>query len=86
MNTMPNTQETNSCNVMDISNRNSNYKNRCVKLRKEIREPVQPIKSKDDIEYIKNYLINKKQRYNTIQLRDYTLFVIGINLSRRKYY
>lgn len=83
MNTMPNTQGMNTCNVMDISNRNSNYKNRCVKLRKEIREPCQPIKSKDDIEYIKNYLINKKQRYNTIQLRDYTLFVIGINLSRR---
>ena len=53
------------------------------KLRVIIKEPCQPIKNLDDIAFIKNYLLNKKSRYDTNKLRDYTLFVVGINLSRR---
>ena len=83
MNTMSNTQETNSCNIMDISNRNSNYKNRCVKLRKEIREPVQPIKDLADIQKAKDYLFYKEGRYSITNKRDYAIFVLMINVARR---
>lgn len=83
MNTMPNTQETNSCKVMDISNRNSNYKNRCVKLRKEIREPVQPIKDISDIQKAKDYLFNREGRYSITNKRDYAIFVLMINIAKR---
>lgn len=58
-------------------------KNKPRKLRVLIKEPCQPIKDLADIEFIKNYLLNKKYRYDTNKLRDYTLFVVGINLSRR---
>ena len=70
---MPNTKEINSCNVMDISNRNT--KNKCVKLRKEIREPVQPIKDLSDIQKAKDYLFNKEGRYSITSKRDYAIFV-----------
>lgn len=70
-------------NISVSTYKNILKKNRKVKLRKEIRVPAEPIKSKTDIEIIKDYLLNKKERYSINQLRDYTLFCVGIDLSRR---
>ena len=77
------TQEPNRCNIIEV-NRNPKYKktDRKIKLRQEIREPVQPIKLKEDLQIAKEYLLNKQGR-DTTQLRDYALFCVGINLSRR---
>lgn len=54
-----------------------------IKLRTKITEPVEPLKLKSDIELAKSYLMNKQGRYSDNQLRDYALFCVGINLSRR---
>lgn len=51
--------------------------------RTQIRIPVQPLKDIQDIQFVKDYLLNKYNRYSANKLRDYTLFVLGINFARR---
>ena len=46
--------------------------------------PVQPIVG-DDIQKVKDYILNRPQRYTTLDfnLRDYTIFLFGINVGLR---
>ena len=44
---------------------------------------VQPIKSREDIERAKEYFYNNPSRYSDTNIRNYTLFVLGINIGRR---
>jgi len=44
---------------------------------------VQPIKSIADIERAKEYFHNNPSRYSDTNIRNYTLFVLGINIGRR---
>lgn len=50
--------------------------------RTTIRIPSQPIKSNDDLSVALNYL-KRNTRYSNTQLRDYTMFMLGINIGRR---
>lgn len=81
----------NRCNVIEldfkskrnINNNTSNRGSRKVKQRKTLREPVQPIKLKEDLEIAKEYLFNRKVRGNPYKYRDYTLFCLGITIYKR---
>jgi integrase len=44
---------------------------------------VQPIKSKEDIERAKLYFHDTPSRYNSLNLRNYCMFIMGINVARR---
>lgn len=45
--------------------------------------PVMPIKDKSNIELAKQYFLNRPERYRGQNIRDYTLFVLGINVGLR---
>ena len=47
------------------------------------KSPVQPLRSMEYIEKAKQYFLNKPERYKGQNIRDYTIFVLGINLARR---
>ena len=86
-----------SNNVSTLNNRNNskiisifpkskslnNTTETATKKRTQIRIPVQPLKDLQDIAFVKDYLLNKTNRYSQTHLRDYTLFVLGINFARR---
>jgi integrase len=44
---------------------------------------TQPIKNKEDIERAKQYFHDSPSRYNSLNLRNYCLFVLGINIGKR---
>jgi integrase len=44
---------------------------------------VQPIKKKSDIERAKQYFHDTSSRYTNLNIRNYCLFVMGINIGRR---
>ena len=46
-------------------------------------QEVQPIKNQKDIQKIKQFLQGKKDRYGQPDLRNYMLFVVGINIGLR---
>ena len=50
--------------------------------RTTIRIPSQPIKSDTDLTVALNYL-KRNTRYSDTQLRDYTMFMLGVNIGRR---
>lgn len=52
---------------------------------KRINGTVEPIKSLDDIQLAKKYFLNQIQRYPNeyANIRNYVLFIIGINCARR---
>jgi len=50
---------------------------------KEIHIPVQPIRELEYIQKAKIYFLNKPERFKGQNIRDYTIFVLGINLARR---
>jgi integrase len=63
-----------------------NGKKKVVKERYSIETgstPVQPIRSKEHIELAKQYFLNKPERYKGQNIRDYVIFVMGINIARR---
>ncbi len=47
------------------------------------KQAVQPLKSKEQIQQAKDYFLSRPERYKNTNLRDYTIFVLGINLARR---
>ena len=51
--------------------------------KEEGRIPVQPLRSLEDIRRAKNYFLNRPERYHGQNVRDYTIFIFGINLARR---
>lgn len=46
-------------------------------------DPIMPIKSLDDISRAKEYFLSKPERYAGQNIRDYTIFVLGINVGLR---
>ena len=44
---------------------------------------VQPIKSKEDIQRVKEYLLTRPERFSGQNIRDYTIFVLGVNMYER---
>lgn len=50
---------------------------------KEPHMPVQPIRIKDDIEKAKAYFHNTPSRYSKLNLRNFTFFILGINVACR---
>jgi len=46
------------------------------------RNPTDPIKSLDDVERLKEYILNRKGHKN-VNLRDYAYFVLSLNICRR---
>lgn len=48
-------------------------------------ESVQPLTSLEDVQKSKDYFLNRPQRYknSNLNIRDYTIFVFGINMARR---
>ena len=81
MNTMPNTQETNSCNVMDISNRNTDVKKEKTRGFTSDGRPVpkaaDSIKTIKEVNKIRNYFLDKKE------YRNYMLWMLGICTAYR---
>lgn len=79
------TQANNTCRTFDISNRNNtnatNSTHTTHKQRTKVYSPVEPIKSKDDIQLAKEYLLSNNT--STTQFRDYTMFVLMINFGKR---
>jgi len=66
-----------------IPTRSKNISNAKSKSYKSVNNTVQPIKDKADIERAKAYFHNTPSRYNAIHIRNYCLFVLGINVARR---
>jgi integrase len=64
--------------VKDNKNKNKVNKNNTNK-----NTTVQPIKNQSDIERARHYFHDNIKRYSNIHLRNYCLFVLGINVARR---
>ena len=81
MNTMPNIQETNSCNVMDISNRSTETKKEKTRGFTSDGRPVpkaaDSIKTIKEVNKIRNYFLDKKE------YRNYMLWMLGICTAYR---
>ena len=64
----------------------ANIKNRASKPIKSKSKPtmaVQPLKTEEDVQAAKAYFLNKPERYENQNIRDYAIFVCGINIARR---
>lgn len=53
------------------------------KQHKEDKLPVQPFRNKEDIERAKAYFHDTPSRYKGLNMRNYAMFVLGINTARR---
>ena len=51
-------------------------------IKPKIRIPVSPL-TKAEIQQAKNYFLTKPERFANQNIRDYTIFVMGINMARR---
>jgi integrase len=70
-------------NIIAFPNINSNKKNHKNKIN-HYNGTVQPIKDKEDIERAKEYFLNSNNfRYTGLNIRNYCLFVLGLNTGRR---
>jgi len=49
----------------------------------KIKPAAQPLRTKEQIQQAKEYFLNKESRYKDMNIRDYTILVLGLNLAKR---
>jgi len=47
------------------------------------REPIKPLRTLDDIQAAKDFFLNRPSRYKNQNIRDYAIFMLGLNIARR---
>ena len=69
-----------NCQVIDFPNSN---KKTPKKTNPSVHRATDPIKDKNDIERAKSYFHDTPSRYKGLNLRNYCMFILGINIARR---